>query len=102
VEDIEKNFRELLTLEEINLEIQRATDEQAEIDRATQEAPAKSETRVTPEREGKDATPAEGLTSPTPEDIIAMQQKRYAAWYEIVNTPPEPSLLEPVLPIEDQ
>jgi hypothetical protein len=38
----------------------------------------------------------------TPEDIIAMQQKRYAAWYEIVNTPPEPSLLEPVLPIEDQ
>lgn len=38
----------------------------------------------------------------TPEDIIAMQQKRYAAWYEIVNTPPEPSLLESVLPIEDQ
>ncbi len=73
VEDIERNIRELLTLEEINLEIQRATDEQAEIDRATEEAPAKSETRVTPEREGKDVTPAEGLTSPTPQDIIDKQ-----------------------------
>ena len=38
----------------------------------------------------------------TPEDIIAMQQKRYAVWYEIINTPSEPSLLEPVLPIEGQ
>lgn len=38
----------------------------------------------------------------TPEDIIAMQQKRYAAWYEIINTPPAPSLLEPVLPPEGQ
>lgn len=38
----------------------------------------------------------------TPEDIIAMQQKRYAVWYEIINTPPLPSLLEPVLPPEEQ
>jgi hypothetical protein len=74
VEELENAIRELLTLEEINLEIQKATDEQAEIDRATEEAPAKSETRVTPEREGKDATPAEGLTSPTPQDIIAKQE----------------------------
>lgn len=73
VEELESAIRELLTLQEINLEIQRATDEQAEIDRATEEAPAKSETRVTPEREGKDATPAEGLTSPTPQDIIDKQ-----------------------------
>jgi hypothetical protein len=28
----------------------------------------------------------------TPEEIIAIQQKRYAVWYEIINTP---------IPIED-
>jgi hypothetical protein len=73
VEELENAIRELLTLEEINLEIQKATDEQAEIDGAAQATPAKSETRVTPERQGKDAGPAEGLTSPTPQDIIAKQ-----------------------------
>jgi hypothetical protein len=74
VDELEKAIREFLTLKEVNLEIQKATDEQAEIDRATEEAPAESETRVTPEREGKDATPAEGLTSPTPQDIIDKQE----------------------------
>jgi hypothetical protein len=73
VEELENAIRQFLTLEEVNREIQRTTDEQTEIDRATQEAPAKSETRVTPEREGKNATPAEGLTSPTPQDIIDKQ-----------------------------
>lgn len=73
VEELENAIREFLTLEEVNREIQQTTDEQAEIDRATEEAPAKSETRVTPEREGKDVTPAEGLTSPTPQDIIDKQ-----------------------------
>ena len=73
VEELENAIREFLTLEEINREIQQTTDEQAEIDRATEATPAKSETRVTPERKGKDATPAEGLTSPTPQDIIDKQ-----------------------------
>lgn len=73
VEQLEKAIRELLTLEEINLEIQQAVDEQAAIDRETQEAPAPSETGVTEERQGKDATAAEGLTRPTPEDIVAKQ-----------------------------
>jgi hypothetical protein len=73
VEELEKAIRELLTLEEINLEIQQAVDEQAAIDRETQEAPAPSETGVTEERQGKDATAAEGLTSPTPEEIVAKQ-----------------------------
>ena len=73
VEELENAIRKFLTLEEINREIQQATDEQAEIDRATEATPAKSETRVTPEREGKNATPAEGLTSPTPQDIIDKQ-----------------------------
>ncbi len=73
VEELEKAIRELLTLEEINLEIQQAVDEQAAIDRETQEAPAPSETGVTAERQGKDATAAEGLTSPTPEEIVAKQ-----------------------------
>ena len=59
VEQLERAIRELLTLEEINLEIQRATDEQATIDREAQEAPAPSETGVTEERQGKDATAAE-------------------------------------------
>jgi len=73
VEELEKAIRELLTLEEINLEIQQAVDEQAAIDRETQEAPTSSETGVTEERQGKDATAAEGLTSPTPEEIVAKQ-----------------------------
>jgi hypothetical protein len=73
VEELENAIRQFLTLEEVNREIQQTADEQAEIDRATQEAPAKGEARVTPEREGKDATPAEGLTSPTPQDIIDKQ-----------------------------
>jgi hypothetical protein len=74
VEELENAIRELLTLEEINLEIQKATDEQAEIDRAAEATPAKSETRVTPERQGKDAGPAEKLTSPAPEKIVVKQE----------------------------
>ena len=74
VEELESAIRELLTLQEINLEIQKATDEQAEIDRAAEATPAKSETRVTPEREGKDAGPAEKLTSPAPQVIVEKKE----------------------------
>jgi hypothetical protein len=74
VEELENAIRELLTLEEINLEIQKATDEQAEIDRAAEATPAESETRVTPERQGKDAGPAEKLTSPKPEKVVVKQE----------------------------
>ena len=74
VEELEGAIRELLTLQEINLEIQKATDEQAEIDRAAEATPAKSETRVTPERKGKDAGPAEKLTSPAPEKVVVKQE----------------------------
>ena len=72
VEELERGIRELLTLEEVNLEIQKAVDEQAAIDREAQEAPAPSETRVTEERKGKDAGEA-GLTRPTPAEIVARQ-----------------------------
>jgi hypothetical protein len=72
VEELERAIRELLTLEEVNLEIQKAVDEQAAIDRETQEAPAPSETRATEERKGKDEGEA-GLTRPTAAEIVARQ-----------------------------
>jgi hypothetical protein len=72
VEELERAIRELLTLEEVNLEIQKAVDEQAAIDREAQEAPAPSETRVTEERKGKDEGEA-GLTRPTAAEIVARQ-----------------------------
>ena len=72
VEELERAIRELLTLEEVNLEIQKAVDEQAAIDREAQEAPAPSEAGTTEERQGKDAGEA-GLTSPTAAEIVAKQ-----------------------------
>lgn len=69
-EELERAIRELLTLEEINREIQKATDEQAEIDRAAETVAPQGEARVTSERKGKDAGPAEKLTTPAPQVIV--------------------------------
>jgi hypothetical protein len=94
VEELEGAIRELLTLQEINLEIQKATDEQAEIDRAAEATPAKSEIRVTPEREGKDAGPAEKLTTPAPEKVVVKQEPAVSEKKNVPETKEKPPELD--------
>lgn len=94
VQELEDAIRELLTLQEINLEIQKATDEQAEIDRAAEATPAKSEIRVTPEREGKDAGPAEKLTTPAPEKVVVKQEPAVSEKKDVPESKEKPPELD--------
>ena len=63
IQTLEDRIKDLLSIEEMNLEIQRALQEQRELDQAAEEFKPQGKTGAAPERQGQEARP-EAVTEP--------------------------------------